>query len=174
MFAVRCPRGFSLAARTMRQVPNARELATTPPRLEKTVLVSGIDGNTAPHRLRDVFSSFGQVTDVTIPKRIRMPLLHYGFVTFADDVEAEMAVAAANGRELDGNRVKVCLAAPQRRYQHVKWGEKLKQESWERDRRLGKKREHRPRKIRFVRTETFANPDIDRIKRWKLLKRPRA
>jgi RNA recognition motif-containing protein len=72
------------------------------------LFVGGLDSSTGTETLRNAFSAFGVVEDVAvIYDRATGRSRGFGFVTFATSAEATAAMAAMNGRELDGRILKV-------------------------------------------------------------------
>eukprot|EP00640_Fibrocapsa_japonica_P001019 CAMPEP_0113936544 /NCGR_PEP_ID=MMETSP1339-20121228/3441_1 /TAXON_ID=94617 /ORGANISM="Fibrocapsa japonica" /LENGTH=513 /DNA_ID=CAMNT_0000939063 /DNA_START=102 /DNA_END=1643 /DNA_ORIENTATION=+ /assembly_acc=CAM_ASM_000762 len=67
-----------------------------------TVFVGGIDTNTTEESLRQHFAVFGEIVYVKIP-----PGRGCGFVSFAHRIQAEAALMALNGTELDGTRLRL-------------------------------------------------------------------
>jgi cold-inducible RNA-binding protein len=72
------------------------------------LFVGGLDSNTTAQTLRVAFGQFGTVEDAAvIMDRGTGRSRGFGFVTFASSAEAATAMAAMNGRELDGRILKV-------------------------------------------------------------------
>ena len=66
--------------------------------------------------LRDLFAAFGEITDaVIITDKFRGNRSKgFGFVEFADEASAEKAVAEMNEKEVEGRKLVVNIARPQR------------------------------------------------------------
>ncbi|KAJ5900348.1 uncharacterized protein N7473_004418 [Penicillium subrubescens] len=61
--------------------------------------------------LRNAFSEYGQVLDVTVMRdRETGRSRGFGFVTFLDAQEADAAIAGLNDQDLDSRRIRVNLA----------------------------------------------------------------
>ncbi|KAF8189849.1 hypothetical protein K438DRAFT_1592510, partial [Mycena galopus ATCC 62051] len=68
--------------------------------------------NTDDHSLKSAFSQHGQVTDsIVMVDRDTGRSRGFGFVTFSNEQEANSAIQAMNGRELDGRSLRVNPAA---------------------------------------------------------------
>ena len=63
-------------------------------------------------RLRDLFSSCGEVTDVKLMKTRSGSFRHFGFVGFVDESEASSAVGRFNKTFMDASKIEVELAKP--------------------------------------------------------------
>lgn len=79
----------------------------------KSLFVGNISFRTTESELRGVFEPFGDI------ERIRIITDQYtgrsrgfGFVEMANDQEADKAIAAANGKEVDGRALNVSEAKP--------------------------------------------------------------
>ena len=63
--------------------------------------------------LRDAFSPYGELTEVVvIMDRFSGRSKGFGFVTFANDENAEKAISEMNGKEVQGRAIKVSVAKP--------------------------------------------------------------
>jgi len=66
-------------------------------------------------QLRNVFGEFGEVVDaVVITDRDTGRSRGFGFVEMANDSEAQSAISAMNGSDLDGRQLTVNVAKPRR------------------------------------------------------------
>ena len=75
------------------------------------LFVGGLSWDTTTEDLTAAFAKFGQVVDATvILDRATGRSRGFGFVTFANPPDANEAVKAMNGAELDGRILKVNLA----------------------------------------------------------------
>lgn len=65
------------------------------------------------HELKKIFSKFGEVTEAkVITDKYTRRSKGFGFVTFANDEDAQSAVAEMNGKEVEGRALKVNEARP--------------------------------------------------------------
>ncbi len=79
----------------------------------KNIYVGNMSFQTTEGDLRAMFEQFGQVTRVHVATdRATGRGRGFGFVEMANDEEAEKAIAALNGRELDGRLLTVNEARP--------------------------------------------------------------
>lgn len=88
-----------------------------PRRVESTsVLVRKISFRTSGDDLKKPFAEFGEVTDVYLPLdyHSRRPR-GFAFVKFANREDAEAAIKALDGTDIDGARVEVVLAQESRK-----------------------------------------------------------
>ncbi|KEP46803.1 heterogeneous nuclear ribonucleoprotein G RNA recognition motif protein [Rhizoctonia solani 123E] len=70
--------------------------------------VGNLSWGTTDDSLRDVFSEYGQVTDIIVMKdRETGRSRGFGFVTFSTEKEASDAAQALNGAEIDGRTLTV-------------------------------------------------------------------
>lgn len=64
-------------------------------------------------KLRELFASFGEVTEAVIIKdKFSGRSKGFGFVTFANDEEANKAIAEMNKKQVDGREITVNEAKP--------------------------------------------------------------
>jgi len=74
----------------------------------KKMYVGGLSWNTTEEILRNEFSKFGEVSEVAVIKdRDTGRSRGFGFVTMIDEAATKSAMAALNGKELDGRTIKV-------------------------------------------------------------------
>ncbi|MDP8256833.1 MAG: RNA-binding protein [Candidatus Alcyoniella australis] len=74
----------------------------------KKMYVGGLSWNTTDEILRSEFAKFGEVTDVAVIKdRDTGRSRGFGFVTMGDEESCKSAMAALDGKELDGRTIKV-------------------------------------------------------------------
>jgi len=77
------------------------------------VYVGNLPFSTGDNELKELFSSYGEITEATVIKdKYSGRSKGFGFVTFADDAAAQKAVAELNGKEVDGREIKVNEARP--------------------------------------------------------------
>lgn len=81
--------------------------------MSKKLFVGNIDWNTSEEELTQLFSQHGQVDECIIVKdRMSGRSRGFGFVTFANDADADAAVSALNGNDLNGRAIVVNEARP--------------------------------------------------------------
>ncbi len=82
--------------------------------MAKKLFVGNISWGVDDNMLREAFAQFGEITDaVVLQDRETGRSRGFGFVTFSDDAQADTAVDAMNGQELDGRELTVNEARPQ-------------------------------------------------------------
>ncbi len=75
--------------------------------------VGNLSWNIDDSKLNELFSEFGKVASASvITDRYSGRSKGFGFVEFADDAEAQKAIDAMNGKEVDGRELKVSEAKP--------------------------------------------------------------
>ncbi len=76
--------------------------------MAKKIYVGNMSYNTSEDTLRQLFAQYGEVVSVNvITDRYTGRAKGFGFVEMATDDAARAAMAALNGRELDGRQLKV-------------------------------------------------------------------
>ncbi len=82
--------------------------------MEKNKLyVGNLSYDVNDQSLSDMFKEFGEVTEaVIIMDRMSNRSKGFGFVTFANDADAEKAISALDGKEMGGKNIKVNVAKP--------------------------------------------------------------
>ena len=79
--------------------------------MSKRIYAGNLSYTTTEETLRDIFSSFGEIVSVNlIIDKDTQQSKGFGFIEFADDSAAEKAIAAQNGKELDGRKIRVSMA----------------------------------------------------------------
>lgn len=79
------------------------------------IYVGNMAYSTTEDRLREKFGEFGEVEEVAIiTDRDTGRPRGFGFVTMTNDEEANAAIEALNGQEVDGRALKVNEARPRR------------------------------------------------------------
>jgi cold-inducible RNA-binding protein len=79
----------------------------------KNIFVGNLSFNATEGAVRTMFEEFGTVDRVNIvTDRDTGKAKGFGFVEMGDDGEGEKAIAAVNGRELDGRALNVNEARP--------------------------------------------------------------
>ncbi len=82
--------------------------------MAKKLFVGGINFKTTDEALQDAFAEFGTVTSAkVIMDKMTGRSKGFGFVEFENDAEADAAIEAMNGKELDGRSVTVNEARPE-------------------------------------------------------------
>ena len=77
------------------------------------VFVAGLPWSFTNDSLRELFSKFGAVVDAAvITDKATGRSKGYGFVTFANEVDAQKAIDGMNGTELEGRKIVVNIARP--------------------------------------------------------------
>ena len=72
------------------------------------MFVGGISWNTSDADLSQAFGQFGEIVEATVvTDRETGRSRGFGFVVFADDADADKALSAMNGSELDGRTIRV-------------------------------------------------------------------
>jgi cold-inducible RNA-binding protein len=81
--------------------------------MAKKLYIGGLSYSTTEQGLREAFSKSGEVTSASvIIDRMTGKSKGFGFVEFANDEEAEAAINAWNGQDLDGRKLTVNEARP--------------------------------------------------------------
>lgn len=76
--------------------------------MSKKLFVGGISWNTSDADLSQAFGQYGEVLEATVvTDRETGRSRGFGFVTFAEDADADKAQTAMNGTELDGRTIRV-------------------------------------------------------------------
>lgn len=84
--------------------------------MSNKLFVGGLSWDTDDDGLRNAFSAHGDVTDAAVIRdRDTGRSRGFGFVTFGDESEANQALEAMNGVELDGRTINVDSAHEKRR-----------------------------------------------------------
>jgi RNA recognition motif-containing protein len=79
------------------------------------IYVGNLSYSTTEDRLREKFAAFGDVEEVAIPTdRDSGRPRGFGFVTMPNSEQAQAAIQALNGADLDGRPIKVNEAQPRR------------------------------------------------------------
>jgi len=79
--------------------------------MSKRLYVGNMSYDTEEAGLRTAFEAYGEVSDVNIiTDRETGRKRGFGFVEFANDEDADKAVEAMDGQELDGRQLKVNVA----------------------------------------------------------------
>lgn len=77
------------------------------------IYVGGLNYAVTDDNLKQMFDEFGDVTSTTIIKdRETQRSRGFGFVEFANDDDAKVAIDAMSGKEVDGRKLTVNEARP--------------------------------------------------------------
>ena len=83
--------------------------------MAKNIYVGNLNYDTTEDSLRALFAEHGEVTSVNvITDRYTGRSRGFGFVEMADDQEAQDAISALNGHNLDGRQLRVDEARPRK------------------------------------------------------------
>ena len=81
--------------------------------MSNKLFVGNLSFNTTENDLNDAFAAFGTVTETNLMMdRMTSRPRGFGFVTMSTPEEAQNAIAALNGKELDGRALTVNVAKP--------------------------------------------------------------
>ncbi len=77
--------------------------------------VGNLPYSTTDESLKDLFAGAGEVVEAkVITDKFSGRSKGFGFVTMKDDAAAEAAIAAMDGKEIEGRQIKVNVARPMR------------------------------------------------------------
>jgi cold-inducible RNA-binding protein len=81
--------------------------------MNNKLFVGNLSFNTTENALNDAFAAYGTVTETNLMMdRMTNRPRGFGFVTMSSEEEAQKAIAAMNGKELDGRALTVNIARP--------------------------------------------------------------
>lgn len=81
--------------------------------MSKKVFVGNLPFKYRGKELRELFSRFGEIEDSTvILDKFTKRSKGFGFVTFANDADADTAISEMNGKDADGRDLTVSEAKP--------------------------------------------------------------
>ena len=81
--------------------------------MSNKLFVGNLSFNTTENDLNDAFAAFGTVTETNLMMdRMTNRPRGFGFVTMSSAEEAQKAIAAMNGKEIDGRALTVNVAKP--------------------------------------------------------------
>jgi len=81
--------------------------------MSKKIYVGNLSFNTDDNQLNTIFSPFGTVSSARVIKdKFTDRSRGFGFVEMDNNEEADKAIAALNGKEVDGRALKVSEAQP--------------------------------------------------------------
>src|SRR3989344_3292059 len=80
---------------------------------KKKLFVGNLPWSVNEQALKDMFSSYGEITEaVVISDRYTGRSKGFGFVTFANEADAEKAVAEMANKEIENRKIVVNVAKP--------------------------------------------------------------
>lgn len=80
---------------------------------KKKLYVGNLPWTLTNDTLKDLFTAMGEITEaVIITDRMSGRSKGFGFVTFANEADAEKAVAEMNGKDIEGRKIVVNVARP--------------------------------------------------------------
>ena len=81
--------------------------------MNNKLFVGNLSFQTTENELNDAFAAFGSVTEANLMiDRATNRSRGFAFVTMSTDEEAQKAIAAMNGKELNGRAITVNIARP--------------------------------------------------------------
>lgn len=79
--------------------------------MSKRVYVGNLSYTTGEETLKDLFSRYGNLLSVSlIIDRDTQQSKGFAFIEFENEADADAAISAQSGKELDGRRIRVSLA----------------------------------------------------------------
>lgn len=82
----------------------------------QSLYVGNLSYRTDENRLREIFETFGTLTEIRIPKnRDTGQSRGFGFISFSEPGSASAAIAQVNGKEIEGRTIKVNYKAGRQR-----------------------------------------------------------
>ena len=79
--------------------------------MSKRIYVGNLSYSTTQETLENVFSQYGELVSATlIIDRDTQQSKGFGFVEFVNDADADAAISAQGGKELDGRKIRVNVA----------------------------------------------------------------
>lgn len=83
--------------------------------MSKRIYAGNLSYTTTEDTLKNVFSAYGEIVSANlIIDRDTQQSKGFGFIEFSDDGAAEKSIAAQNGKELDGRKIRVSMAEEKR------------------------------------------------------------
>ena len=81
--------------------------------MSKKIYVGNLPFSVTLDRLKELFSPYGQIEDaIVMANKFTGRSRGFGFVTFANDGDAEKAIAEMNNKNVEGRELKVNEAKP--------------------------------------------------------------
>ena len=85
--------------------------------MSKKLFVGNIDWNISEDELREAFAVHGDIEECIIIKdKMTNRSKGFGFVTFTTDSDADKAIAALDGAEINSRKIAVNEARPPKKY----------------------------------------------------------
>lgn len=79
----------------------------------KKLYVGNLPWSVTNESLHDLFAAYGEIVEaIVISDRMSGRSKGFGFVTFANDADAEKAVAEMHDKEVEGRKIVVNVARP--------------------------------------------------------------
>jgi RNA recognition motif-containing protein len=76
--------------------------------MSKKLFIGNIEWSTTEEDLKELFGQYGEIEEAIIIKdRMSGRSKGFGFVTFAEDADADKAIEALNGHDLNGRELVV-------------------------------------------------------------------
>ena len=90
----------------------------------RMLYVGGLDDAVTPEILKSAFIPFGEIVDVQVPRDFQADKSRgFGFVEFAEDADAQDALANMDSSEIFGRVIRVNVARPQQKKGKAAWEE---------------------------------------------------
>ena len=84
--------------------------------MSKKLFVGNLDWNATEDDLRTLFSPIGEIEEAVIIKdRMSGRSKGFAFVTYVNDADGDTAIQQLNGQEMNGRKIVVNEARPQKR-----------------------------------------------------------
>ncbi len=81
--------------------------------MSKKIFVGNLPFSVGDAELREIFSPYGELTEVTVIKdKYSGRSKGFGFITFAEDTSADKAISEMNSKEVEGRNISVDEAKP--------------------------------------------------------------
>jgi RNA recognition motif-containing protein len=81
--------------------------------MSKKLYVGNLPFSTTQETLKEMFSEYGEITEaVIITNKFSGRSKGFGFITLADDSQAEKAISEMNGKDVEGRKLTVNEAKP--------------------------------------------------------------
>ena len=75
----------------------------------RNLLVKNIDSNVSLKEINKLFSEFGEITSSKLETDVEGNSKGYGYVSYANEEQAEKAISGLNGKEISGKKIIVTL-----------------------------------------------------------------
>lgn len=81
--------------------------------MSQKLYVGNLPFSVGDNELKELFSSYGEISEaIVIKDKFSGRSKGFGFVTFANDADAEKAISEMNEKEIEGRSIKVNQAKP--------------------------------------------------------------